>query len=150
MASSALCRRVNAVLARLELPAVENAMLGTTNAAATLAVRDIATARRFYEGTLGLKQVDAQGDDLIVFSSGDTKLNVYRSEYAGTNQATAVTWVVGDRLDDEVRALKDKGIAFEHYDMPGMTQEGDTYRCGDMRVAWFKDPDGNILNIVSG
>ena len=125
-------------------------MLGSRNAAATLAVRDIAAARRFYADTLGLKEVDAEGEDLIVFRSGDTVLNVYKSRFAGTNQATAVTWVVGDRLDDEVRALKDKGVAFEHYDMPGMTQEGDVYRSGDMRVAWFKDPDGNILNIVSG
>ena len=125
-------------------------MLGSTNAAATLAVRDIATARRFYEDTLGLQQVDAEGDELIVLRSGDTKLNVYRSQYAGTNQATALTWVVGDRIDDEVRALRDKGVVFEHYDMPGMTQQGDIYRSGDMRVAWFKDPDGNILNLVTG
>ncbi|HVI24636.1 MAG TPA: VOC family protein [Xanthomonadaceae bacterium] len=125
-------------------------MLGTRNAAANLAVRDIAVARRFYEDTLGLQQVDAEGDDLIVFRSGDTLLNVYRSQFAGTNQATAVTWVVGDRLDDEVRALQDKGVRFEHYDMPGMTRDGDIHRCGDMRVAWFKDPDGNILNVVSG
>jgi catechol 2,3-dioxygenase-like lactoylglutathione lyase family enzyme len=125
-------------------------MLGSSNAAATLAVRDIAIARRFYEGTLGLKQVDAEGEDFIAYRSGDSVLNVYRSQYAGTNQATAVTWVVGDRMDDEVRTLKDKGVSFEHYDMPGMTREGDVYRCGDMRVAWFKDPDGNILNIVSG
>jgi len=125
-------------------------MLGSSNAAATLAVRDIAIARRFYEGTLGLKQVDAEGEDFVAYRSGDSVLNVYRSQYAGTNQATAVTWVVGDRMDDEVRTLKDKGVSFEHYDMPGMTREGDVYRCGDMRVAWFKDPDGNILNIVSG
>lgn len=124
-------------------------MLGSRNASANLAVRDIAAARRFYEGTLGLEQVAAEGEDLLVFRSGDSKLNVYRSQYAGTNQATAVTWVVGDRMDDEVRALKDKGVAFEHYDMPGMTREGDVYRAGDMRVAWFKDPDGNILNLTS-
>jgi catechol 2,3-dioxygenase-like lactoylglutathione lyase family enzyme len=125
-------------------------MLGTRNASANLAVRDIAVARRFYEDTLGLQQVDAEGDELVVFRSGDTVLNVYRSQFAGTNQATAVTWVVGDRLDDEVCALQDKGVRFEHYDMPGMTRDGDIYRCGDMRVAWFKDPDGNILNVVSG
>jgi catechol 2,3-dioxygenase-like lactoylglutathione lyase family enzyme len=125
-------------------------MLGTRNASANLAVRDLAVARRFYEDTLGLQQVDAEGDELVVFRSGDTVLNVYRSQFAGTNQATAVTWVVGDRLDDEVRALQDKGVRFEHYDMPGMTRDGDIYRCGDMRVAWFKDPDGNILNVVSG
>ena len=125
-------------------------MLGTRNASANLAVRDLAVARRFYEGTLGLQPVDAEGDALVVYRSGDTLLNVYRSQFAGTNQATAATWVVGDRLDDEVRALQDKGVRFEHYDLPGMTRDGDIYTCGDMRVAWFKDPDGNILNVVSG
>jgi catechol 2,3-dioxygenase-like lactoylglutathione lyase family enzyme len=125
-------------------------MLGSTNAIATLAVRDIATARRFYEQTLGLAQVDSQGDELITYRSGDTLLNVYRSQYAGSNQATAVTWVVGDRLDDVVRGLRERGVGFEHYDMPEMVRDGDVYRCGDMRVAWFKDPDGNILNVVSG
>jgi catechol 2,3-dioxygenase-like lactoylglutathione lyase family enzyme len=125
-------------------------MLGSTNAIATLAVRDIATARRFYEQTLGLAQVDSEGDELITYRSGDTLLNVYRSQYAGSNQATAVTWVVGDRLDDVVRGLRERGVGFEHYDMPEMVRDGDVYRCGDMRVAWFKDPDGNILNVVSG
>ena len=43
-----------------------------------------------------------------------------------------------------------KGITFEHYDMPGMKREGDIHVDGDMKVAWFKDPDGNILNVVSG
>jgi catechol 2,3-dioxygenase-like lactoylglutathione lyase family enzyme len=125
-------------------------MLGSTNAIATLAVRDIATARRFYEQTLGLAQVDSEGDELITYRSGDTLLNVYRSQYAGSNQATAVTWVVGDRLDDVVRGLRERGVGFEHYDMPEMVRDGDVYRCGGMRVAWFKDPDGNILNVVSG
>ena len=46
---------------------------------------------------------------------------------AGTNQATAVTWVVGDDMEGVVRALKVKGVTFEHYDMPGMTQEGDVH-----------------------
>ena len=45
--------------------------------------------------------------------------------------------------------IRDRGVTFEHYDMPGMTREGDVHVAGDMRVAWFKDPDGNILNIVN-
>jgi hypothetical protein len=40
------------------------------------------------------------------------------------------------------------GVTIEHCDMPGMTRQGDVYRGGGMKVAWFKDPDGNILNIV--
>lgn len=125
-------------------------MLANKDAAANLAVRDIDRARKFYEGTLGLEQVGSEGDELIVYRSGKTILNVYRSDYAGTNKATAVTWAVGDDVEGVVRALKAKGVTFEHYDMPDMRLEGDVHFAGKMKVAWFKDPDGNILNIVNG
>jgi catechol 2,3-dioxygenase-like lactoylglutathione lyase family enzyme len=124
-------------------------MLGHANATANLAVKDLAAAKSFYEDTLGLEEVDSEGDELIVLKSGDTLVNVYRSQFAGTNKATAVTWVVGDEIDAIVKKLKGKGIAFEHYDMPGITRDGDIHRGDGMKVAWFKDPDGNILNLVS-
>ena len=123
-------------------------MLGHINASANLAVKDLQVARKFYEGTLGLKQAGHEGDDLIVYRSGGTTLNVYESREAGTNKATAVTWNV-DNVKDEVADLKSKGVVFEHYDMPGMRRDGDVYVSGDMEVAWFKDPDGNILNVAS-
>lgn len=122
-------------------------MLGTRNAVANLAVSDIDRARRFYTDTLGLKQVDNEGEDMLVLKSGDSNINVYRSDYAGTNEATAVTWEVDD-IDAEVAELKRKGVAFEHYAMPGMRAEGDLHVAGDYKIAWSKDPDGNILNIV--
>ena len=87
------------------------------------------------------------GQTLIVLESGDSKVNVYRSDHAGTNEATAVTWAVDD-IEREVDSLRRKGVMFEHYDMPGLALEGDVHVGGDMKVAWFKDPDGNILNIV--
>jgi catechol 2,3-dioxygenase-like lactoylglutathione lyase family enzyme len=124
-------------------------MLGTKDAVANIAVKNLETARKFYEGTLGLKPVDAEGEELIVFKSGNSTLNVYRSQYAGTNRATSVTWTVGDDVEGVVRALKAKGVTFEHYDMPDMKREGDVHVSGDMKVAWFKDPDGNILNIIN-
>ena len=123
-------------------------MLGNTNAVANLAVKNLDTAKTFYEDTIGLKPIDSEGDELIVFKSGNSTINVYRSQYAGTNKATAVTWMLDD-VEDAVRALKAKGVQFEHYDMPGMSRQGDVYIGGDMKVAWFKDPDGNILNIAS-
>ncbi|KAA3450212.1 glyoxalase [Mesorhizobium sp. SARCC-RB16n] len=123
-------------------------MLANSNASANLAVKDLAKAKTFYEGTLGLEQVHDEGGELIVYKSGDTTINVYRSEFAGTNKATAVTWMVGDEIANVVNALKSKGIAFEHYEMPGLTIEGDLHVGGGMKVAWFKDPDGNILNLV--
>jgi catechol 2,3-dioxygenase-like lactoylglutathione lyase family enzyme len=124
-------------------------MLSNRDAVANLAVKNVQAAKKFYEGTLGLKQVDAEGSELIVFESGNTKLNVYESKEAGTNKATAVTWAVDD-VESEVNALKAKGVKFEHYDLPGLKRQGDVHIGGDMKVAWFKDPDGNILNIVSG
>jgi catechol 2,3-dioxygenase-like lactoylglutathione lyase family enzyme len=124
-------------------------LLGNRNAVANLAVRNLEVARRFYEDTLGLAPVDEEDDEVIVFKSGDSIVNVYRSQYAGTNEATAVTWTVGDDIEDIVRTLRDKGVTFEHYDMPGLKRDGDIHVGGDMKVAWFKDPDGNILNIVS-
>ncbi|MER9877626.1 VOC family protein [Mesorhizobium sp. M0118] len=123
-------------------------MLANSNATANLAVKDLAKARAFYEGVLGLKEVHNEGGELIVYKSGDTSINVYRSNFAGTNKATAVTWTVGDELGKIVEALKSKGVTFEHYDMPGLTLEGDVHVGQGMKVGWFKDPDGNILNLV--
>ena len=124
-------------------------MLTNVDAVPNLAVKDVKAASRFYEDTLGLTRVGAEGDELIAYRSGGTLLYVYRSNEAGTNRATAVTWTVGD-LDAEVRTLKQKGVSFEHYDLPGLRLQGDIHVGGDMKVAWFKDPDGNILNVVSG
>ena len=123
-------------------------MLGQINAVANLAVKDLGRAKTFYEGTLGLKEVEHMGEEVSVLKSGDTMINVYRSDYAGTNKATAVTWAVGDRISPIVKALKSKGVIFEHYDMPGLTLEGDIHVGSVMKVAWFKEPDCNILNLV--
>jgi catechol 2,3-dioxygenase-like lactoylglutathione lyase family enzyme len=124
-------------------------MLGNIDAIANIAVKDLERARRFYEGTLGLKAIATEGEELITFKSGNSLIYVYRSKYAGTNKATAVSWTVGDDVAGVARSLKAKGVSFEHYDMPGMRREGDVHVAGDMKVAWFKDPDGNILNITS-
>jgi catechol 2,3-dioxygenase-like lactoylglutathione lyase family enzyme len=124
-------------------------MLGNKDAVSNIAVKNLETAKKFYVETLGLTQVGAEGQEVIILKSGNSTVYVYQSQYAGTNKATAVTWVVGDDVEDLVQQLKAKGIAFEHYDMPGLKREGDVHVAGDMKVAWFKDPDGNILNIIS-
>jgi catechol 2,3-dioxygenase-like lactoylglutathione lyase family enzyme len=124
-------------------------MLRDKDAVANLAVKDLNAARKFYEGILELEPVGSEGDEVVVYRSGKSTLNVYRSKEAGTNKATAVTWQVGDEVNAVVQALKAKGVTFEHYDMPGLKLEGDVHVGYGMKVAWFKDPDGNILNIVS-
>jgi catechol 2,3-dioxygenase-like lactoylglutathione lyase family enzyme len=125
-------------------------MLGDKDAVANIAVKNLETAKKFYEETLGLTQIGAEDQEVIVFRSGNSKIYVYKSQYAGTNQATALTWVVGKDIESVVRELKTKGVTFEHYDMPDVTREDDIHVAGNMKVAWFKDPDGNILNIING
>jgi len=123
--------------------------LGSRDVSPDLAVKDLGRARKFYEDVLGLKKIGEDQEELV-FESGRSKLHVYRSQFAGTNQATAVTWDVGDEIQDLAKELKGKGVTFEHYDMPGMKLEGDIHVAKDMKAAWFKDPDGNILCLAAG
>ena len=124
-------------------------MLGNRDSAATVAVRDMDRAVRFYEETLGLTRIHDEGGEAVAYQTGRSSLLVYRSEFAGSNQATAVTWSIGDALDECVRDLAGKGVGFEHYDMPNTQLEGDVHVSGATRVAWFKDPDGNIHALVN-
>jgi catechol 2,3-dioxygenase-like lactoylglutathione lyase family enzyme len=124
-------------------------MLGGKDAAATLAVSDLQSARSFYENTLGLEPL-VEVPESVLYRSGNAVVLVYPSEYAGTNQATAATWAVGDDFEAIVHELRTKGVTFEHYDdLPGTTREGDVHVVGDLRGVWFKDPDGNILSLVN-
>jgi catechol 2,3-dioxygenase-like lactoylglutathione lyase family enzyme len=124
-------------------------MLGNAPVVAVVPTVDLDRGREFYEGTLGFEEAGLSSPGGVVYACGvGTRLLVYESDMAGTNRATAVAWEVGD-LDGEVSALRSKGIAFERYDLPGVERDGDIHRFGSLRGAWFKDPDGNILNIVS-
>ncbi|NBW10034.1 MAG: VOC family protein [Caulobacteraceae bacterium] len=125
-------------------------MLKDKASSAIVAVRDLARARDFYEQTLGLEIDQAEGDQVIMFRTGATRLGVYVSEFAGTNQANAAVWGVGDDLEAIVADLAAKGVVFEHYDMPDVTFADGIHRAGDFRMVWFKDPDGNILHLNSG
>ena len=124
-------------------------MLGAKNAGATLAVTDLARARDFYENTLGLEAID-ENPGGVLYRSGSSVVLVYPSEFAGTNKATAAGWMVGDDLDAIVEELRAKGVTFEHYDdLPDTTRDGDVHMTGGFKAVWFKDPDGNILNLTS-
>jgi catechol 2,3-dioxygenase-like lactoylglutathione lyase family enzyme len=124
-------------------------MLGQKEAVATLAVKDLAVARKFYQDVLGLKLLASNEPEALTFGSGSTKVLVYRSQYAGTNKATALNWMVGGDIEKVAQGLKAQGVAFEHYDLPGMTRQGDVHVAGDLKAAWFRDPDGNILCVMN-
>ncbi len=124
-------------------------MLAAREAMATIAVKDLGAAKKFYGGTLGLEKAGEDMEDVVTYRSGKSTIVVYESKFAGTNRATSATWGVGDEFESIVGTLKKAGVPFEHYDMPGLDRDGDIHRMGDFRAAWFKDPDGNILHINS-
>lgn len=123
-------------------------MLGQYMAYPTIAVKDIEAGKQFYGGTLGLEMV-SENEGGVMYKAGDGGIFVYPSQTAGTNQATYLGWTVED-VEAEVENLKSKGVTFEHYDNMGpMKLEGDLHVMGDMKAAWFKDPDGNILSLTN-
>jgi catechol 2,3-dioxygenase-like lactoylglutathione lyase family enzyme len=125
----------------------EALMFADYDAIATIAVKNLKASRKFYEDKLGFKAVHTEGDQAVTYESGKSQLLVYQSQFAGTNKATAATWMVKD-VEGLVKELKTKGISFEHYNMPGVTLKGDVHIAGPLKNAWFKDPDGNILALV--
>jgi catechol 2,3-dioxygenase-like lactoylglutathione lyase family enzyme len=122
-------------------------MLRKENAHATVAVKDMDAARKFYEETLGLKEFSSEGPGFVAYGTRDSTIFVYRSKFAGTHDATAITWIVAG-IEKTVEELNGRGVVFEHYDMPGATLMGDIHVLGKTKVAWFKDPDGNIHSVA--
>lgn len=123
--------------------------LSDSKVTATIAVSDLARARQFYEGKLGLSPVseDSEAQAVTYGCGGGSELFVYVSEHAGKATATVATWEVSglDRLVDELTA---KGVQFEHYDEPLKTDEKGILRSEGMgAVAWFRDPDGNTIAV---
>jgi len=113
--------------------------------AAMLPASDVERAKQWYADTMGLKptQEDEGG---VRYSAGDgTEFWVYPSQYAGTNQATAMGFMAKD-LSAEMDALKSQGVTFEEYDIPGVkTVDGIAEFAPGERGCWFKDSEGNII-----
>jgi catechol 2,3-dioxygenase-like lactoylglutathione lyase family enzyme len=110
-------------------------------------VRDLAAARAFYGGTLGLRVV-ADTPFALVLDAGGTMLRVTPVPEFSDRPFTVAGWNVPD-IGAAVRTLADRGVRFTRYD--GMTQDdlGIWVTPGGDRVAWFKDPDGNTLSLTT-
>ena len=121
-------------------------MLKDINVAATVAVRSLEQARPFYEDVLGLVREDQAEMGVQTYRAGKTAVLVYESEFAGTNEATSLTWALGNDFDAVIDDLGSKGVTFEQYDMEGATFDDGVHRFGDMKLVWIKDPDGNIIH----
>jgi catechol 2,3-dioxygenase-like lactoylglutathione lyase family enzyme len=119
---------------------------------AIVPVSDVEAAIRFYEETLGL-ELQERRDDLpenreAEFRAGQGTLLLYESVGAGKSRHTVAGFRVDD-VDATVAALRERGVEFEEYDLPEIKTEGGVAAVGDVRAAWCRDPDGNLLAIES-
>ncbi len=125
-------------------------MLTNARLAGIIPVSDLDASIAFYQDKLGLKLRERR-DDIpenaeAHFELGDARLLLYKSVGAGQSRHTLAGFEVDD-IDETVAALRDNGVAFEEYDMPGLKTEDGIATMGDSKGAWFKDPDGNILAV---
>lgn len=118
-------------------------MLGNGKAFSGFAVDDIAKAREFYEGVLGLR-VTEENWMLHLFAAGDRYTLVYPKPDHVPATYTILNFPVDD-IEATAGALAAKGVSFERYE--GVDEHG-VFRLGGPPIAWFKDPAGNVLSII--
>jgi len=121
-------------------------MLTQEKLVAFLATSNSAAARAFYEGVLGLTFA-GEHEHLVLFDSGPARLALQKTDTVTPKFGTAMGWDVTD-LRGVMRRLIERGVTFERYE--GMEQDdlGVWSPAGPTTgVAWFKDPDGNLLSL---
>jgi catechol 2,3-dioxygenase-like lactoylglutathione lyase family enzyme len=131
---------------RLALSVIkELAMLGSNNIVAFVPITDGAKAREFYEGKLGLGFLK-DDDFAIVFESNGIRLRAVKMKEVKPAHFTVLGWEV-KAIEQVVTSLRERGVHFETFGFFKQDELGIwTAPSGD-KVAWFKDPDGNILSV---
>jgi catechol 2,3-dioxygenase-like lactoylglutathione lyase family enzyme len=121
-------------------------MLGSAKIVAFAPTRNAEKARAFYEGVLGLKLV-SEDKFALEFDANGTMLRVASVPKYDPHPFTILGWDVPD-IDKTVTALSKKGVEFQQYGMPGQDKRGIWTSPSGAKVAWFKDPDGNVLSVT--
>lgn len=120
-------------------------MLSDCEVRPTIPTRDLQTARRFYEQQLRLT-VEGEDEGGVWYRCGTAGLYLYETEHAGTARHTLCSFE-SDHVDDDIADLREHGVRFETYDMPGVEWDGDVAMMGDLKGVWFRDVDGNVLGM---
>ena len=116
---------------------------------AMVPVNDMAKAKEFYESALGLSGGTEEGDGGTTYELAEgTRLHVYPSP-GNTASGATVAAFRSDDVDGLVDQLSSSGVTFEQYDQPFKTNEKGIAEMGEIRGAWFTDPDGNILAVAN-
>lgn len=122
-------------------------MLSKLEFHATIAVKDLERAKKFYKEKLGLIPTDETPGGLVYKSNSGNWFLLFPSPEAGTAQNTVMGWETND-IDAEVSELKSNGVVFEEYDIPGFKTIDSIVTMPSNKAAWFKDSEGNTLGIV--
>jgi catechol 2,3-dioxygenase-like lactoylglutathione lyase family enzyme len=122
-------------------------MLGESKMTTMLPVLDLARARAFYEGKLGLAPVGGRPDGKFLYRlAGGGLLALFPRSEPTKAEHTAVSFEVPD-VAAEVKTLRARGVTFQDYDLPGLKTENSVCVLGSEKAAWFLDPEGNTLCI---
>jgi predicted enzyme related to lactoylglutathione lyase len=122
-------------------------MLQNSPMYAYIPAKDVARARKFYEGKLGFVAKQVMEGGVVYEFAGGTACFLYLTPNAGTSQASQAFWSVDD-VDREIEALKARGVTLEDYDMPGEKSPSGAITAGGAKAAWFKDSEGNIMALI--
>jgi len=120
-------------------------MLSNQKLIAFLNTANADLSRTFYESTLGMRFVKDDGFALI-FDCNGTMLRIAKVPTVTPLPSTVLGWEV-DNIYDEVELLAGAGVVFEKYGFAGQDSQGIWTAPDNTRVAWFKDPDGNVLSL---
>jgi catechol 2,3-dioxygenase-like lactoylglutathione lyase family enzyme len=120
-------------------------MLGSNKIVAFVPTRDSVKARAFYEGTLGLKFIFEDAFALVLDANG-IRVRVAKAPEFKPAPFTILGWEVSG-IENVVADLMKKGVRFEKFGLPGQDDLGIWSAPSGAKVAWFKDPDGNILSL---
>jgi len=122
-------------------------MLPKRRVHATLPVSDLAAARDFWEGQLGFVPLEVWPTAVLYAGAGGSVFAISRASARATGGNTQMAFTVPD-IAAEVAELRGIGIAFEAYDLPGLRTVDGIAEMGGNRVAWFRDPDGNVIGVI--
>ncbi len=122
-------------------------MLGSRNIVAGVPTRDFQKAREFYEGVLGLGFVSQDAFALVVEANG-IHVRISKVPEYKPAQFTILGWEVSP-IEEAVSALQQRGVQFERFGFFEQDALGIWTAPNGDKVAWFKDPDGNILSVSS-
>ncbi|MBI4998363.1 MAG: VOC family protein [Rhodocyclales bacterium] len=121
-------------------------MLSDSPVTTMLPVKDMARARAFYEGCLGLTPGGFRSDGKFVYVVAGSTLALFPKPEGTKADHTAISFRVDD-IAASIKELKRAGVMFEDYDFPGLKTVDHVCVLGAEKAAWFKDTEGNYLCI---